>query len=190
MSPTAAALARLGRAAAAWPPVLRDLGAAGLALLCVCLGEVAAMALPLPAEVLLALPGVLLAGLVLGWPSALFALLVAAATVTALAPVGMPGMVGDTPAEPLKLAALGLALIAAAPAARLWARRRERRADLLMEACAQEALRRIATAEAETRAAHAALSRAEAALAEARARHARASQDAAFQEARLREGGI
>jgi hypothetical protein len=166
-----AVLARIRRAAETWPPILRDIGAAAVALLCVCVGEVAASALPLPAEVLLALPGVLLAWFALGWPSAVFALL-------------------DTAEEPVKLALLAAALIAAVLAARVWVRARERRAGLLMDACAQEALRRIAAAEAETQAAHAALSRAEAALAEARARHARAIQDAAFQEARLREGGI
>ncbi len=185
-----AVLARIRRAAETWPPILRDIGAAAVALLCVCVGEVAASALPLPAEVLLALPGVLLAWFALGWPSAVFALLAAAAVVAVLAPDGVPGLAGDTAEEPVKLALLAAALIAAVLAARVWVRARERRAGLLMDACAQEALRRIAAAEAETQAAHAALSRAEAALAEARARHARAIQDAAFQEARLREGGI
>lgn len=185
-----AVLARIRRVADAWPPVLRDLGAAAVALLSICLGEVAARALPLPTEVLLALPGVLLAWFVLGWPSAVFALLVSAAAVVVLAPEGAPGLVGDTAEEPMKLALLAAALMAPAVAARVWVRRRERRAGLLMDACAQEALRRIAAAEAETETARAALSRAEAALAEARARLMRASPDAAFQEARWREGGI
>jgi hypothetical protein len=61
---------------------------------------------------------------------------------------------------------------------------------VLMDACAQEAVRRIAAAEAETEAAHAALHRAEAALAEARRAMPRGASDAAFEEARRREGGI
>jgi uncharacterized membrane protein YccC len=185
-----AALAETRRAAASWPPLLRDVGAAGGAVLCICLGELAAMALPIAPEVLLALPGVLVAALVLGWPSAVFALLVAAAAVATLAPFRVAGLVGGYAHEPLKLAAMSAALIAACLGARLWARRRERRAAVLMDACARDAVRRIADAEAETDAAHAALRRAEAALAEARRAMARGVPDAAFEEARRQEGGI
>lgn len=184
-----AALERLAQAARDWPPILRDFGAAGLAVFCICLGELLAMELPVPAEVLLALPGALLVAIVLGWPSALFALLVSATVVEMLAPERQSDLVGSYAHEPLKLAAMAAGFVAVCIGARLWARRREARAEVLLDACATDAMRRIAAAEAETRAARAALARAEAEVVEARQVLAR-RRDAELDEARRREGGI
>lgn len=179
---------RLARVASGWPAPVRDLGAAGLAVFAICLGELLAMALPVPAEALLALPGVLLAWLVLGGTSAVFSLLVALAVVALLGQDRVPGLVGVGVHEPLELALMAAACIAICAGARLWARRREARAELLMDACAAEALRRIAAAEAETAAARHAVAQAAAEVAEAR--RALARRDAGIEEAMRREGGV
>ncbi len=192
------AVRRLAARAAAWPPLLRDLGAAGVMFWSVCLGELLVILLPLPAETVLALPGALVALLVFGAPSALFGLLGVTLVVTLVA-AGRPfGLFGATPQEVLTLLTMTAGLATVCLAARVWARRLARRADLLLDACAGDALRRIAEAdrrvaeaEAATGAARLRLDQAQAELHRARAEAAaRRGRDAALEEARRSEGGI
>jgi hypothetical protein len=200
-----AAMRRLSLRASAWPPLLRDLAAASLALWSVCIGELLILVLPLPPEALLAIPGALLAWWSLGWLSAGFALLLAALAVHMIAGDRASALSGAGANEALGLLALGAALVASCLGARIWARTRERRASLLLDACAQDALGRIAEAnarltqaEAEAATARARLAEAEAALAKAQraavdAAHplaVQACRDPAFEAALRSEGGI
>jgi hypothetical protein len=198
-------LRRLAARAAAWPPLPRDLAAASLALWSVCLGELLIPLLPVPAEALLALPGVMLAWWALGGASAAFALLATLLAVDLLAGDRDSALAGAGASEVLCLLALGGALVASGIAARAWARSRERRAALLLDACARDALgrigeadRRLARAEAEAAGARSRLAAAEAALGAAQraaadaavARGLRSGRDTAFEAAWRSEGGI
>lgn len=195
--PIRSRVSALARRLGAWPPMLRDLGAASIALWSVCLGEVLMLVLPSHGEVLLALPGVLLAWWLLGGASAAFALLVAALAVGMVAAARPSGLHGVSAHEALTFLAMALALVTLCFAAQAWARGRERRAALLLDACADDAVRRIAAAEAAAAAARARLDAAEAELSQARlaarstaGRGAALSRDGGFEEARRSEGGI
>ncbi|WP_372617626.1 hypothetical protein [Falsiroseomonas sp.] len=197
-----AALERLLRDVAKWPPLLRDPFAAALALWSVCLGVLLASVLPFHAEVLLALPGVVLAWLLFGGSSAAFGLLVAALAVTWVAEGRRVSLFAAGAEEALVLFLLACGLGTACLGARLWVRQRERRAALLMDACAEDAVSRIsaaevrlAEAEAGAKAARQRLARAEADLAGALRSAAEAARrdatlDDGFEEARRREGGV
>ncbi len=163
---------------AGWPPLLRDLAAAALALWSVCLGEVLILALPLPPEAMLALPGALIAWRLFGRVSAAFALLLAMLVVELVAHGRPKGLSGPVVGEALLLLAMVAALAAVCLAARLWARREARRNALLLDACAGDALGRIAVAEAR--------------LAETAAELARLRRMAEdpFEAARRSEGGV
>lgn len=189
----AAALARLARQVGRWPALARDAGAAALALWAVCIGDLLIVALPGQAAMLLVLPGVVLGALVFGWLSALLALLVAALAVNWIAP--SPA----APSAPRRRCRdhhpAAMALVCGLLVVRLWARQRERRAALLLDACAKDALSRIA--EAERR-----LSRAEDDAAEARTGLEQAQRELAramarrepirdaIDDALRREGGV
>ena len=110
----AAALARLARRVGRWPSLMRDAGAAGLALWAVCLGDLLIMALPNHAVLFLMLPGVALAVLVFGWTSAVLALLVAALAVSWIAPLPQAGLLGAAAWELTVLLAMAMALLCAA----------------------------------------------------------------------------
>ncbi len=167
------ALARLAQQLRQWPALLRDAGGAGLALASVCLGEVLILLLPLHAEVVLALPGLLLAGLVFGGASAGFGLVCAALAVN-WAAAGRPlGLLDPGIGEAGLLLALALCLLVACLGLRLRSHQRERRAELLMDACARDAAARIVAAEAR-------LAQAESDAAAARASLSRATQELAL----------
>jgi K+-sensing histidine kinase KdpD len=191
----AAALARFARQVGRWPALARDAGAAALALWAVCIGDLLIVALPGQAALLLVLPGVVLGALVFGWLSALLALLVAALAVHWIAPSPQGGVLGAAAWELTVLLAVAMALACGLLVVRLWARQRERRAALLLDACANDALSRIA--EAERR-----LSRAEEDAAEARTGLDQAQRELSrsmarrepvrdgIEEALRREGGV
>jgi hypothetical protein len=195
-------LMRLAARAAHWPAPLRDLGAASLALWSVCLGELLAIALPVPAEALLALPGVLVAWWALGPGSAAFAMLAAALAVAVLGGGRADRLFGAGPEEALVMLALAAALVLVCLLVRRHAAERERRAALLLDACATDAACRIAAAEARLREAEAASAAARRRLAAAEADLQRArdagrarpaaswSRDAGLDEALRREGGV
>ncbi|MDO9710325.1 hypothetical protein [Paracraurococcus lichenis] len=172
---------RLLARVAAWPAPTRDAGAAALALAGAALAQLLVRA-GLPAEVFLAVPGVVLAGLVFGRGSSLFAALLTGAVIAAAFDPAAQQAVHGIPALPsLALAlvclavALGTAALAAATVIRAQAKARERRARVLMEACARDALgqieaarRRLATAEAEVTQARDSLAQAQATAAPGR----------------------
>jgi hypothetical protein len=200
--PLQSVLLRLGRRVAPWPPMLRDPLAVTLALWSLCLGVLLAMLVPLPNEVLLALPGVLLAWWLLGWSSALFGLLVTALVVGLVGERQSSGRFAIGSEEALTLFTLAGLMLTGCLGAWLWIRQRERRASLLMDACAEDAISRIsaaearlAEAEAEAQASRGRLAGAEAELARAlRSAALAARRDAALdgglEEARRREGGV
>ncbi len=154
---------------ARWASPLRDLGAASLALWAVFLGEILLLLLPAPAEVLLALPGVVIAWWIFGAPSALFALLVAAAVVHLMAAGRVESALAATPGEALGPFLVATALVVACVAMRLRAHRRDARKglDAMLEQAthqAETAQARLATAEADAAAARAELALARAKL--------------------------
>jgi hypothetical protein len=183
-----ALLARLARRAAGWPALLRDIAAASLALASLCLGEALAMVLPLPPEALFALPGAVLAWLLLGAPSAAFALLCAALAACLVAAGRGEGLAGPGVEEPLALLAMAAALVTVCAAARWRAKREARRTALLLDACAGDAVSRIAAAEARLAAAEADLAAARRAA--TRRAPARPAPEDPFDTARRSEGGI
>ena len=154
-----AQLDRLRRDTAGWASPLRDLGAASLALWAVFIGEILLLLLPTPPEVLLALPGVLAAWWIFGAPSAVFALLVAAAVVHFMAAGRVESALAATPGEALGPFLVAVVLVAACVALRLRAQGQDSRKGLdtrLEQAMHQAATTqaRLAAAEADAAAAH------------------------------------
>lgn len=206
--PLPTALRRLRLRALRWPGSVRDLTGVSLALVAVIAGEVLLRVLPVPAETLLTLPGVLVAWSVFGGRSAAVSAGAAGLAVIVVAQGRTGGTFEAGFDEALILLALAAALIAAGLGAQAWAKRREGRALRLLDACAADALgriedahRRLATAEAEAAAARGQLTTATKELSRARRALARdgardggpgppASPEADFDEALRREGGV
>ena len=197
------AIWRTAQEASRWPPVLRDIGAASLALWAVSVGELLANILPMRAEILLAVPGARAAWAVFGASSAFFATLVAAAVIQVMASGHPVTLGGYSVAEMVAPAAAALALVALCVSFRVGAARRERSAAALLDACAGDAVAqigaanaRVARAEAEAQAARAELDRARREL-ERREQLAAGQRlgttelwHDAFDKARRQEGGI
>lgn len=184
-----------------WPSPLRDLGAASLALWAVFIGEILILLLPLPAEVLLALPGVLAAWWIFGLPSAVFALLLAAVVVHVMAAGRVESALAATAGEALGPFLAAIALLAACAAVRLRPDRRTTRQgpDVRLE----QAMHQAAAAQARLAAAQADAGAARSELALARAKLDRLQRgtpptrrevawptDGGMDTARRTEGGI
>lgn len=197
-----AALDRLSRRVASWPALVRDIGAASFALWALFFGEIFVTAVPLRAEMLLAVPGALLAWWVFGRGSALFAMLVAGLVVHVMARERAPFSFAFTAAEMAVLAVLGCALVALCIAVQSWQQRQRHRAALLVDTRTTEALKQVQAANAQLARAEADAVRARAELERAREALASlqrakspapslvASMCDAFEDARRREGGI
>lgn len=181
---------------AAWPPLTRDAGAAALVLAGIALAQLLIL-LHVPVEVFLAAPAVLAAVAVFGRKSAVFAvLLTAAAVATALDPAvrvavwSLPAISTAALALGCLAVAFGVAGLAACATMRARAALQARRAKVLLDACARDALSQVDAAQCR-------LARAEAEIAEARRQiaRARASTRAAaardpIEDALRSEGGV